>query len=55
VTESLIPFYKITQKPYVEVEAGIQKFTGKCLILGVSDEIYVEINSGIEASDNIKV
>ncbi|MFV8268617.1 efflux RND transporter periplasmic adaptor subunit [Flavobacterium sp. GT2N3] len=55
VKESLIQFDKKTQKPYVEVETGIQEFTRKNLILGVSDGIYVEIISGIKASDKIKV
>jgi HlyD family secretion protein len=53
--ESLIQFDKKTQKPYVEVQTGTQKFVRKDLMLGVSDGIYVEIKSGIKASDKIKV
>ncbi|MDZ4331937.1 MAG: HlyD family efflux transporter periplasmic adaptor subunit, partial [Flavobacterium sp.] len=55
IKESLIQFDKKTQKPYVEIETGVQKFTRKDLVLGVSDGIYVEIKSGIKASDKIKV
>lgn len=53
--ESLIQFDKTTQKPYVEVETGGQKFVRKDLVLGVSDGIYVEIKRGISASDKIKI
>lgn len=53
--ESLIQFDKTTQKPYVEVETGGQKFVRKDLVLGVSDGIYVEIKRGITASDKIKI
>lgn len=53
--ESLIQFDKKTQKPYVEIMTGTQKFLRKDLILGVSDGIYVEVKSGIKASDKIKV
>lgn len=55
VKESLIQFDSKTQKPYVEIESGAQKFVRKNLVLGVSDGIYVEIKSGIKASDKIKV
>jgi HlyD family secretion protein len=55
VKESLIQFDKKTQKPYVEVENGTQKFERRDLVLGVSDGIYVEIKSGVKASDKIKV
>ncbi|MCL6461960.1 MAG: efflux RND transporter periplasmic adaptor subunit [Flavobacterium micromati] len=53
--ESLIQFDKKTQKPYVEVENGAQKFVRKDIILGVSDGIYVEIKSGLKASDKLKI
>jgi HlyD family secretion protein len=53
--ESLIQFDKKTQKPYVEIQSGDQKFIRKNLDLGVSDGIYVEIKSGIKASDKIKI
>jgi HlyD family secretion protein len=53
--ESLVQFDKKTLKPYVEVETAKQKFSRKDLVLGVSDGIYVEIKSGLKASDKIKV
>ena len=53
--ESLIQFDKKTQKPYVEIETGKQKFQRKDVVLGVSDGIYVEVKSGIKPSDKIKV
>lgn len=55
VKESLVQFDSKTQKPYVEVESGAQKFVRKDLVLGVSDGIYVEIRSGIKAADKIKI
>lgn len=55
VKESLVQFDSKTQKPYVEIQSGAQKFVRKNLVLGVSDGIYVEIKSGIKASDKIKV
>jgi HlyD family secretion protein len=55
VKESLIQFDKKTQKPYVEIETGKQKFERKDLVLGVSDGIDVEVKSGIKSSDKIKV
>jgi HlyD family secretion protein len=53
--ESLIQFDKKTQKPYVEVQVGPQKFVRKDLVLGVSDGIYVQVKGGIKASDKIKI
>jgi HlyD family secretion protein len=53
--ESLVQFDKKTLKPYVEVQTAPQKFQRKDITLGVSDGIYVEVKSGIKASDKIKV
>jgi len=55
IKESLVQFDKKTQKPYVEVETTPQKFVRKDLVLGVSDGIYVQVKSGITASDKIKI
>jgi len=55
IKEALVQFDKKTQKPYVEVQVGPQKFVRKDLVLGVSDGIYVQIKSGIKASDKIKI
>nr|WP_315147532.1 efflux RND transporter periplasmic adaptor subunit [uncultured Flavobacterium sp.] len=53
--ESLIQFDKKTQKPFVEIEIGKQKFQRKDVVLGVSDGIYVQVKSGIKSTDKIKV
>jgi HlyD family secretion protein len=55
IKESLIQFDKKTQKPFVEVETGTQKFEKRNITLGVSDGIYVQIKSGITKDDKIKV
>lgn len=53
--ESLIQFDEKDQKPFVEVEVGDRKFEKRSVELGVSDGIYVQVLSGINASDKIKV
>jgi HlyD family secretion protein len=53
--ESLIQFDPKTTKPYVEIQTSTQKFQRKDITLGVSDGIYVEVISGLKASDKIKV
>lgn len=55
IKEALVQYDKDTQKPYVEVEIGDQKFERKDVELGISDGIFVEIKSGISKSDKIKV
>jgi HlyD family secretion protein len=55
IKESLLQFDKKTQQPYVEIETSSQKFIRKNVILGVSDGIYVEVKSGIQSKDKIKV
>ncbi|WP_173837647.1 efflux RND transporter periplasmic adaptor subunit [Flavobacterium sp. 14A] len=55
IKEGLVQFDKNTQKPFVEVLNGPQKFVRKNLVLGVSDGIYVQILSGISAKDKIKI
>ncbi len=53
--EALIQYDAKTQKPFVEVETGEQKFENKNVVLGISDGINVEIKSGITKDDKIKV
>ncbi len=53
--EALLQFDKETQKPYVEIETGENEFERKELELGVSDGIDVEIVSGLEKDDKIKI
>lgn len=55
IKEALLQFDKDTEKPYVEVEVGENKFERKDLELGVSDGIDVEIVSGIDEDAKIKV
>jgi HlyD family secretion protein len=55
IKESLVQFDKKTQKPYVEVENAPQKFQRRDLVLGVSDGIYVQVKSGINDTDKIKI
>ena len=53
--EALVQFDGKTKKPFVEVEVGDQKFERKELELGLSDGIFVEVISGIQLEDKIKV
>jgi HlyD family secretion protein len=55
IKESLLQFDEKDQKPFVEVETSEQKFEKRPVVLGVSDGIYVQIKSGIKATDKIKV
>ena len=55
IKEALLQFDKETEKPYVEVEVGENKFEKKDLELGVSDGIDVEVVSGIDEESKIKV
>jgi len=55
ISESLVQFEKETKEPFVEVEVGDQQFEKKMLELGLSDGINVEVISGVEESDKIKV
>lgn len=55
VKESILQFDKKTDKPYVEIKTGDDKFERRDVKLGISDGINVEIVSGITADDEIKV
>jgi HlyD family secretion protein len=55
VKEALIQYDTETQEPYVEVSIGDQKFERRIVELGISDGINVEIKSGVEMDDKIKV
>ncbi|WP_299109319.1 HlyD family efflux transporter periplasmic adaptor subunit [uncultured Winogradskyella sp.] len=55
IKEALVQYDKETQKPYVEVEIGDQKFERKDVELGISDGIFVEVKSGITKEDKIKI
>jgi HlyD family secretion protein len=55
IKEALVQYDSKTQKPFVEVMVGDQKFERRQVELGVSDGIDVEIKSGVSKDDNIKV
>lgn len=55
IKEALIQYDSKTQKPFVEVEVGDQKFERKDVELGISDGINVEVKNGISINDKIKV
>lgn len=55
IKEALVQYDPKTQKPFVEVMVGDQKFERKAIELGVSDGIDVEIKNGISKDDKIKV
>ena len=55
IKESLLQFDKKTEKPYVDVKTGDNKFERKDVELGLSDGINVEIISGVTKEDEIKI
>lgn len=55
IKEALVQYDPKTQKPFVEVMVGDQKFERREVMLGVSDGIDVEVKSGVSKEDNIKV
>ncbi len=55
VKEALIQFDPQTKKPFVEIMVGDQKFERRDVDLGISDGIFVQVKSGIDKSDKIKV
>jgi HlyD family secretion protein len=55
IKEALVQYDKKTKKPYVEIEVGDQDFERRDVELGISDGIYVEVKSGINKDDKIKV
>ncbi len=55
IPEALLQFDKETDKPYVEIAVGDQKFERRDLEIGISDGVNVEILSGITEDDEVKV
>tara|TARA_B110000116_G_scaffold266835_1_gene278156 strand:- start:4021 stop:5151 length:1131 start_codon:yes stop_codon:yes gene_type:complete len=55
ISEAILQFDRKTGDSYVEVEVGDQKFERKNIKIGISDGINVEIISGIDKDDKIKV
>lgn len=54
IKEALVQFDEKTNQPFVEVETSVQEFERKAVKLGLSDGIYVAIDSGITTQDAIK-
>ncbi len=55
IKEAVVQYDPKTNKPFVEVEVDDQEFERRDVELGISDGIYVEVKSGINKSDKIKV
>src|SRR5690606_37750911 len=55
IKEALVQYDPKTQKPFVEIMVGDQKFERKDVELGISDGIDVEVKNGITKEDKIKV
>lgn len=55
IREALLQYNRITEKPFVEIMTGDNKFKKKNVELGLSDGINVEITEGVEEGDKIKV
>src|SRR5680860_412033 len=55
IKESLLQFDPDTEKPFVEVMTGEDKFEKRDIETGVSDGIFVEVLSGISKDDKIKI
>lgn len=54
IPEALLQ-YDTEGKPYVEVKTGANRYEKKEVVLGISDNNYVQIKSGITKEDAIKV
>lgn len=54
IPEALIQFDNKTDKPYVEIATGDQKFEKRDIEIGISDGINVEVVSGLEENDEVK-
>ena len=55
IPEAVLQFDRRTQQPYVEIEISDQNFERRELETGLSDGIKVEVLSGVEMTDNIKI
>ena len=55
IPEAVLQFDRKTQQPYVEIEISDQNFERREIDTGLSDGIKVEILSGVEMTDNIKI
>ena len=55
IREALLQYNRITEKPFVEISEGDNKYKKVDVELGISDGINVEITEGVNLEDEIKV
>ena len=55
IPEALLQFDRETDEPYVEVATGDQQFERRDIEIGISDGVNVEVISGLEMEDEVKV
>ncbi|MDO5972421.1 efflux RND transporter periplasmic adaptor subunit [Flavivirga aquimarina] len=55
IKEALLQYNRITEKPFVEILKGDDKYKKQNVTLGLSDGINVEITEGVKEGDKIKV
>ncbi len=55
VKEAWLQFDKDTEKPYVEVKTGENTYERRDIETGISDGIFVEVLSGVNEEDEIKI
>lgn len=55
IREALLQYNRITEKPFVEILDGDNKYRKENVTLGLSDGINVEITEGVKMGDKIKV
>ncbi|MFD1616525.1 efflux RND transporter periplasmic adaptor subunit [Gelatiniphilus marinus] len=55
IREALLQYNRITEKPFVEILDGDNKYRKENVTLGLSDGINVEITEGVKEGDKIKV
>ncbi len=55
IREALLQYNRITEKPFVEIMNGDNKFKKENVKIGLSDGINVEITDGVKEGDKIKV
>ena len=55
IPEALLQFDSEDDKPYVEIATGEQQFERRDIEIGISDGVNVEIVSGLEMEDEVKV
>lgn len=55
IKEALLQFDKKTEKPFVEVKVGDEKYEKRFIELGTSDGVNVQILKGLKMEDEIKI